>query len=862
MAKQTELEIVRPLKPNSACNRCPLSKSSLTVCCPSGGPKQADIAIWGETLSATEENRGKPFLGDSGRKLNYLLRQAKLSRKNLRIALTVRCKPPGAKKPSKKEVDACWPYSLYDILAGKPKVIVSMGALATKQLLGDPSSLKKVRGFPVQKTFYYAGKKGSIEHTCWIIPTYHPNMCLHDWSNDDIVVFDLLNAKKIADGLEPLVWPDTKIEVAKTFDQAMQLIQRLKRSGEWVFDTETTGFDPHEAKILCIGFCMKAGTSHILPFYSQGMVRFWKPNEEHQIVEALAEAFQESALIGQNLKFDIKQIRKMTGLVDYEIAHDTLIGHRCIDENKPHNLTFQCQWYLKWAKYDALMDKYKVSKKEFRTWEVPDELLWKYCAYDCDGTFRLAEAQKPELEEAKALTAFHTEMDLIVPLADVEYRGFQTNKDKLFELSIQYRKQADAAKKKLCRSASKLVSEEFGEKFNPNSTQQLIVLLKASGANLRKKTKGGNPSVDRLVLSKLALESNKAGTIAKNVQLLRKATKYVGTYLDGSDGKGGLLQHIKSHDRVHPTYNLGLTRTGRLSADDPPIQTIPRMGGLRTIFVPDNPAKHKLIAVDYAKLELCIMAWLANDDKMCTELINQVDLHTRMALTVRLNRDPTDEEFEELSSKVGKDERALAKGVNFGIPYGRGASAIVEANPEAFPKGMIKPQRVNTVQAIIEAYYNKYWGVHDYLEAEVERGKNQGYLLTPFFKRRRNIFAAMKWFNSDESLSTEHRDYDLSHVERELRNFRIQSLGSDLLSRATKKAWEGMKGIKIPAFRIVLSLHDALIFNCHEDYIDDALPHIKDWMEVILPKSKKHKYEMPIRVDPIIHTTWGDEFGD
>lgn len=860
MAKAKAKADDKPRRNDPQCSRCELHSKSATVCCESVGPAQADIFLVGEALGANEEELGRPFVGDAGFKLNYLLNRAQLKRKALRIGNCVRCRPPGNKTPTKKHLDGCFPYLHHDILTGKPKVIVALGATAIKTLLPPPArNVDKTRGFPEEVTFRWESPKGKVyEHKCWVVPTYHPAACLHDWRYDDLVVRDFSVAKALAAGQQLLQWPDTKVTVVKTLADAIKLIRHLKRIGRFVLDLETTGLDPHTAKILCIGFCWKAGHATILPLHGQGGKPFWKPHEFALIVDELTELLLEAVLYGQNIKFDIKHLRALTGLIEFKVGFDTMNAYHCVDENKPHNLTFMCQWFLYWLKYDAMMAPYQGLTDGYAS--VPDAMLWRYCGYDVDGTWRVRKKLIPLLHAEKVVEPFKIEMGLINSLADVEYRGVRVDTAKIGELAAEYRKEIEKAKAYLQRIALKKLGQARVDKlpnkqFNPNSPKQLAQLLLHCGADLRRKTQSGALSTDKHVMAALELSPGVPGTIARKMKEVRKLTKYISTYLDGADGTGGFKQWVRSKSRIHAQYNTAAARTGRLSADDPPLQTVPRLGGLRSMFLPDD-ADHLFLSIDYQKVELCIMAYLANDDAMCRELINRVDLHSRMALTKRLNRDPTDAEFEELLPTVTKNERALAKGVNFGIPYGIGSVAIVDQNPDAFPAKLDKRKRKAVVDKIMEAYFEKYWGVAEFREKQVRLAHKHGFIRTHLGRKRR--LTAIEWFNSRWAAETDKRDLDLGHLEREAMNMPVQSFASDELSKATLRVHRAIQQWGIPTLRTVMTLHDQLVFNVHRKYEAEATPLLVECMEFTLPSTKRFKYEMPIRVDVSKQRWWGD----
>lgn len=859
-----------------------MHKKARTCCCETTNPsKRRGILLVGEALGASEDDLGRPFVGDAGRKLNYLLHRAGLNRKELSIGNTVRCRPPGNKTPTKSQIDSCFPYLWHDILKLKPKVVIAMGSAAYQTILGtltagtkgklklklSTKTISSWRGFPQEHTIRWTRPDGKVlKHTFILVPTFHPSAALRSWELDDLIAFDLRLARLAFEGKPTLRWPTTQVEVATTFPKAMALLRKLRRIGRFVTDLETTGLCPHTSRILCAGFCYKSGRADILPLRSQGDKPFWRPEEERRIIEELVVTLEEAELIGQNLKFDIGHLRKLTGIRKYKVVDDTILLHHVLDENKPHNLTFMCQWLLRWHKYDSTLDQYKFKKGKKSVLDaklVPNEKLWEYCGYDVDGTWQVRKKLKPRIKKEGLEQVYKIELGLTVPLYDMEFRGIHADKSKLIQLGGAYRKTCAGMERQLQQAAMKAVGvlrNKKGEKvpFNPRSPIQLADVLQRLGAKLSKKTASGkNKSVDKFVLASLALKKNKAGTFAKRIRELRKKEKILTTYLDGKDAKSAFRQHLVG-DRWHPNYNIFIARTGRLSADDPAIQTLPRDYVLRSLVIPDRP-DHRIIAADYEKIELFVMAWLSNDAVMVEELLSGIDLHTKMAVTARLMHNPTDEEFEKLAPKITKDERAVAKGVNFGIPYGRGAHAIAEANPEAFPPTMYPKERRQTVQRVINAYFEKYQGIAEYLDEQVSLARKQGYLRSTIFNRTRHL-SGIHWFRSKWAKETEHAGLDLSHLDNEARNFQIQGIASMMLNSKTRIAHKGVEKSRLPGFRILFTLHDALIFNVHHSCTDMATILIKRWMETKLPKDKHHRYELPLRVDVGVHSHWGEEY--
>jgi len=497
------------------------------------------------------------------------------------------------------------------------------------------------------------------------------------------------------------------------------------------------------------------------------------------------------------------------------------------------------------------------------------------------------------VKKQRLRVAYQIGHNLISPLADVEFRGVHLDKKRLIKAAEGYRAALAKTRKslistcrrvfrkndirKLCERAGVPVFD--AHEFNPNSPKQLLPLLLATGARLTKKTPSGQLSTDKNVMAFLALHQTTAGSICRRVRLMRALTKWKSTYFDGNDEdktKNGFLGLIEEDDRVHTNYFITVARTARLSAKDPPLQTVPRVdpaaalgypvtkeiAGLlrpREVFVPDTP-NSVLLEVDYAKVELCVMAWLASDRVMVPELMPGAkrDLHTNMAITARLLRNPTLEEYKQLKEEITKNERAVAKGVNFGIPYGRSAPAIAEANPGSFPLAMKMKKRSESVQKVIDAWLSKYEDIAIWREDQIDTIRERGYLRD--WLGRRRLLTGMRWYDSEYAQDCAHTDKDRAHMEREAMNFPVQALATGLHNRATRQCYDGIKKVRIPGLRIVMTLHDSLIFSLDKRYTEEAIEHIKGWMELTLPqeKSKGRRYEMPLVVDATVCRFWGE----
>jgi DNA polymerase-1 len=291
------------------------------------------------------------------------------------------------------------------------------------------------------------------------------------------------------------------------------------------------------------------------------------------------------------------------------------------------------------------------------------------------------------------------------------------------------------------------------------------------------------------------------------------------------------------------------------------------MGPVRSFFIPDVPKfggepDHVYLTVDYDKIELRVMCWESNDPVMYRELTSGIDLHTHMAVVMRLKRMPTPEEFASISLLIDKGtERALAKAVNFGIPYGRSAAGIVDAkeNAEIFPLGMDRRTRIKKVQKVIDLWWKKYRKIKEWSDQTIWEMKKRDGLVVDSLGRKRRL-DGYKWLTTKYGRGIDRFRLEMEEMERQAVNFKVQSRASAELHRATRRVHDGMKKIRIPTLRVVMSVHDELVFCVHRNWVDDAEHHIPVWMNTVLRKAPGHKYELPLRVNVDRERAYGQKY--
>lgn len=821
-----------------------------------------------------DDKAQRVFIGDAGRKFTYLLGKSGLKRKEIYLTNLVKCFPDKEKPKKKLHIDPCKPYIYQEIHEVRPKVIVVFGEPATKALIGKTSKFKHLVGFPVYHTFLL----GDEEFDCWVIPAHSPAAALRQWELDAQIIRTLQDAQIYAKGEKAYTLPEAPYVTIKTIEEARQYLGMLLEQKSIVVDTETLGFRVAKHAILDIGFCYsKDQPAIILPLFDKKKGNLWGDHlpEIKQLVKSVL-LNPTSKVGGHNFKFDMRFLSWWLGETLFiPNVFDTMTMHHVLDENNPHNLTFLLGHFFYWDRYDAAMEPYKKTGKDFG--DAPAKVRHQYLAYDVLGEFLLYETLSPQIPAKDLETVYQTEVALTNYLLPVELVGIRFNKEKMDELVIHNRDRAIKARARLREIATDFGIGTTEKPFNPNSSQQLAKLLKDAGALLLHKTDTGADSTGKNVLKYLATQPDQlVAEISNLTQELRNANKLLSTYLDGKpvdcglDDVGdvkdnedkGFFYYVDDDLRCRPSYNISLTATGRLSATDPAVQTVPRLWGIRSLFVPDNEDS-VFLSCDYSKIELCVLAWCANDPVMADELIRGIDLHAKTAITKRLKRAPTEEEFEKILADLvklptWKQERAVAKAVSFGTPYNISAKGIVDGNPDAFESDMPVEERIEIAQDMIDAYFERYVQVKEYLDRQFLAAQSIGYLRTYFTKRERRFHDAISWLKTEWSKNTRLHGIDKNNLRSQACNFEIQSTASDELTRATKRVYEGMQKCNIPHFRIVFSLHDQFMFNVHKDHVEEAKPLIRSWMETTFPSDSLHKFEIPFKIDIAVQRWWGD----
>lgn len=482
-----------------------------------------------------------------------------------------------------------------------------------------------------------------------------------------------------------------------------------------------------------------------------------------------------------------------------------MIASYVIDPDQKHGMDDLAQKYLHY-KPIALSELIGIKKDPSKILDVDINKLSQYSAEDSDITFQLYKVLSKEIENNNlSKLCYEVEFPLVQVLEDMERTGIRVDTKMLNSLS----KDLEILMDEYARNIYQLA----GENFNINSSQQLQkILFDKLKLNANKKTKTGF-STSATVLEQLKGQHK----IIDLILDYRTVAKLKSTYTDSLPK----LINPKTN-KIHTSFNQTGTSTGRLSSNDPNLQNIPirtELGKeIRKAFIPNNK-DYVILSADYSQIELRILASVSNDENLIASFKRNEDIHRATASLV----------FNVKPEEVNADMRRKAKEVNFGILYGIG------------PYGLKIRLGINQTEAknIIDNYFNTFTKVKSYIEIAIQNAKEKGYAETLLGRRR-----FLKNINSNNFAV---RQFE----ERAAINMPIQGTAADMIKIAMNKIFYELTKRKLKT-KMVLQVHDELLFDTHKDEIDEVKSIVKDLMENALPLN------VPIRVDIGIGDNWLD----
>jgi DNA polymerase-1 len=578
------------------------------------------------------------------------------------------------------------------------------------------------------------------------------------------------------------------------------LLKKLQQQPSVCFDTETTGLKALEVELIGISFSWETGKGYYVSFPDD-------QSETLAVLEEFRSFFENKSIekIGHNLKYDIKVLSNY-GMPVKGPLFDTMIAHYLINPDMRHGMDILAETYLNYQPVSITKLIGKKGKNQLSMRDIPLNDQTEYAVEDADITLQLKKHFIEELKKGNVIKLFNEiELPLVSVLTAMEIEGINLNTNFLNELSIQLTNDINRLEK--------TIFDQAGEEFNIASPKQLGVVLfeNMKLVDKPKKTKTGQYSTAEDVLSNLSKDHE----IIANVLEYRQFKKLQSTYVDA------LPNEINPNTgRVHTAYAQAVAATGRLSSTNPNLQNIPirteRGKQVRKAFIPRDE-NYILLAADYSQIELRIIAALSEEETMIEAFKNGEDIHASTAAKV----------FNVPLSEVTREQRSNAKTVNFGIVYG--VSAFGLSNQTDLTRKESKE--------LIDLYYETYPKLKNYMSAQVDFARDNGYVETVLQRRR-----YLKDINSRNAIVR-------GAAERNAVNAPIQGSAADIIKIAMIKIFkrfekEGFKS------KMLLQVHDELVFDAHKDELEIIKPIIKYEME--------HAFEMivPLDVEMGIGENW------
>jgi DNA polymerase-1 len=577
------------------------------------------------------------------------------------------------------------------------------------------------------------------------------------------------------------------------------LVKNLLAQKVVCFDTETTSLNEMETELIGMSFCYRKGLAYYIPISEN-------QEEAKKTLEIFRPFFEKKDIlkIAHNLKFDYK-VLKHYGVEVEGAIFDTMIAHYLLNPDGRHGMDYLSEIYLNYkpVSIESLIGKKGKNQGTLR--DVSLEEQTNYAAEDADVTFQLYEIFAPQLKKEGVEDLFYNiEMPLMRVLAKMEFAGISLDENWL----IQESKDLENDLKNL----ETKIFELCGEEFNMNSPKQLgeILFEKLKLDPKAKKTKTGQYATSEDILQKLASKHE----IIQYILEYRTYQKLKSTYVDALPN-----QIDKDTKRVHTNFSQTTAATGRLASLNPNLQNIPirtlRGQQIRGAFVADEG--NKLISADYSQIELRLIAEISGEENMIKAFQNGEDIHASTA--AKLFKIPIEE--------VTKTQRSQAKTVNFGIIYGQGAFALAEQT------GLSRTE----AKQLIDSYYETYPKLKEFMAEQVAKARKLGYVETILGRKRH-----LQDINSNNFVVK-------GHAERNAVNAPIQGSAADIIKLAMIKIQEVLEQEHLKT-KMLLQVHDELVFEAPENEVETAKKLIKENME------NAYKTEVPLLVEVGVGENW------
>ena len=570
-------------------------------------------------------------------------------------------------------------------------------------------------------------------------------------------------------------------------------VEKLMNQEVVSFDTETETLNSLETKLIGISFSWEKHTGYFISFNND-------KKKNNEFIELLKPFFENNKIekVGHNLKFDIKVLFKY-GISVCAPIYDTMIAHYIINPDMRHNLDSLAESYLNHSPIseEDLIGKKGKNQKSIR--DISIEEITKYSVQDPDLCLQLKEIFDKEIKDNNLLEIFsEVELPIIEVLSFMEKEGIKIDEKYLKSLEDDFQNELNILENK--------IFQESGENFNLNSPKQLgeVLFNKLNLVSNPKKTKTGQFSTSEEVLSALSKDHK----IISNILEWRSLDKLLNTYVRA------LPNEINSSTgRIHTKFNQAVTSTGRLSSNNPNLQNIPirteNGQKIRKAFTPRDK-DFILMCADYSQIELRVIASLSGDINMIDAFNKDEDIHTSTASRI----------FNVHKDKVSREQRSNAKTVNFGIIYGVSAFGLSQQTDLNRKESKI----------LIDNYYESYPTLKEYMSKQIDFARENGYVETLMGRRR--------YLTNINSQNGMIRSAD----ERNAVNAPIQGSAADIIKIAMKNIFNILSEKQFKS-KMILQVHDELVFDVHLSELDKIKKVVKNSMENAVT------LDIPLKVD-------------
>jgi len=584
-------------------------------------------------------------------------------------------------------------------------------------------------------------------------------------------------------------------------------INKIKKSKAFAIDTETDSVQTVSANMLGISLSVAENEGCYIPIGHdyEGCPEQLSMDEVITVLGPVIEENQDK-IVGQNLKFDIPILSRHGINITKFLADTMLMSYVLNSTATRHGMDRLADYYLNYTttKYT---DVTGTASKQISFAQVKLDVATDYAAEDADITLRLYNVLSPLLKEKPIQEKLLEDLEypLVHVLSRVEQNGAKIDKKKLANHSKELSEKID----ELSSAAFKIA----GEEFNLDSPKQLLeILYEKLGLPVLKKTPKGQPSTNEDTLQRLSEEYE----LPKIILQYRTLAKLKSTYTDSLIN----IENPKTK-RIHTSYQQAVTSTGRLSSTEPNLQNIPIKTAegrrIREAFVPEKG--NILISADYSQIELRIMAHLSDDKNLTNAFNNDIDVHSSTAAEV----------FGVSIEDVSQDQRRSAKAINFGLMYGMSAFGLTRQL--GIPRG--------EAQEYLDTYFARYTGVRDYMDNIKAKAKEDKFVET--------IMGRRLYLNEINAANGLRRQA----AERAAINAPLQGSAADIIKKAMLDIDQLLLN-EMQEVKMIMQVHDELVFECPKDNADMVMQKMKDTME------KTVKLNIPLIAEAAIGYNWNE----